>query len=42
VTTHIEGDTYYRAFSTVNGGFGIETDLFDGLRRSHPLVAVAA
>jgi len=42
VTTHIEGDTYYRAFSTVNGGLGIETDLFDGLRRSHPLVAVAA
>jgi hypothetical protein len=24
--------TYYRAFSTVNGGRAIETDLFEGLR----------
>jgi len=42
MTTRIEGDTYYRAFSTVNSGLGTETDLFAGLRRSHPLVAVAA
>ena len=26
--------TYYRAFSTVNGGRRIETDLFEGLRRA--------
>ena len=42
MTTHIKGDRYYRAFSTVNCGLGTETDLFDGPRRSHPLVAAAA
>jgi hypothetical protein len=25
---------YYRVFSTVNGGRTVETDLFEGLRRS--------
>jgi LmbE family N-acetylglucosaminyl deacetylase len=42
ITTRIEADTYYRAFSTVNGGLSTETDLFAGLRRSRPVVAVAA
>ena len=42
VTTRIETDTYYRVFSTVKGGLSTETDLFDGLRRSGTLLAVAA
>jgi hypothetical protein len=42
ITTRIEADTYYRAFSTVNGGLSTETDLFDGLRRSTTLLAMAA
>jgi hypothetical protein len=28
-------DAYYRAFSTVNGGLGTETDMFDGQRREY-------
>lgn len=42
ITTSVEGDTYYRAFSTVDIGLGTETDLFEGLRRSTTLAAVAA
>lgn len=42
ITTHIEGDTYYRAFSTVNCGLGTEADLFDGLRQSPTVPGVAA
>jgi LmbE family N-acetylglucosaminyl deacetylase len=42
ITTPIEGDTYYRAFSKVNGGLSTETDLFDGLRRSTTFLIVAA
>ena len=42
ITTRIDADTYYRAFSTVGGGLSTETDLFDGLRPSPTLLAVAA
>ena len=42
ITTSVEGDTYYRAVSTVDIGPGTETDLFEGLRRSTTLVAIAA
>lgn len=42
ITTRIELDTYYRIFSTVNGGLSTETDLFDGLRQSPAALGVAA
>jgi len=42
VTTRVEADTYYCAFSTVERGRAIESDLFGGLRRSPSQVAVAA
>lgn len=42
ITTRIEADTYYRIFSTVNGGLSTETDLFDGLRQSPAVLGVAA
>jgi LmbE family N-acetylglucosaminyl deacetylase len=41
ISTRIEADTYYRAFSTVSGGLSTETDLFDGLRRSAIPLALA-
>jgi len=36
------GDTYYRAFSIVNGGRALETDLFEGLRQRTSHLAIAA
>ena len=42
ITTRIDPDMYYRAFSTVNGGLSSEADLFDGLRRSTALLTVTA
>ena len=42
ITTRIDGDTYYLAFSTVTVTPGTEMDLFDSLRRSTTLVTVAA
>jgi LmbE family N-acetylglucosaminyl deacetylase len=48
VTTRIEAsgqthcDAFYRAFSTVNGGQALETDLFEGLREPARHVGVAA
>jgi LmbE family N-acetylglucosaminyl deacetylase len=42
ITTCIDPDTYYRAFSTVGGGLSTEIDLLAGLRPSPTLLAVAA
>jgi hypothetical protein len=42
ITTRIEADTYYRAFSTVNGGLSTETDLFDGLRQGSAVQGLLA
>jgi LmbE family N-acetylglucosaminyl deacetylase len=36
------GDTYYRAFSIVNGGRALESDLFEGLRQRTSHLAIAA
>jgi LmbE family N-acetylglucosaminyl deacetylase len=36
------GDTYYRAFSIVNGGRTLESDLFEGLRQRISFLASVA
>jgi hypothetical protein len=42
VTARINSDAFYRAFSTVNVGHVLETDLFEGLREpSHQFAAAA-